>query len=63
MDLEPEQKQNDDAEGQTQHLKIRGHPILTEGSTEVVLDGRDEDVTGVENRTGFLQDGQQDSQR
>lgn len=48
IDLELEQKYGNDAEGKTEHLGIGGHPIRTQGSTEVVFDDRVEDVTCVE---------------
>lgn len=63
MDLEPEQKYCNDAEGQTEHLGIGGHPIRAEGSTEVVFDDSNEDVTSVEDWASFFHDDEQDVQR
>lgn len=63
MDFEQEQKHNDDVEGQTQHLRIGGHPVLTEGRAEVLLHACNEHETVVENRACSLYDGQQDFQR
>ena len=52
--LELHQKGQEDGEGQLEHLANVGDAVLGEGDAEVLLDGRDEHLVGLEDGPGVL---------
>lgn len=53
----------EDGEGELKHLGHRGHPVLGEGHTQVLLDGIDKHLVGAEDRPCPLEHRQQQLQR
>lgn len=59
MRLEVGEQREEDGEGEFKDLRHRGDAVLGQGHAQVLLDGVDEHLVGLEDGPGVLQDGQE----
>lgn len=57
--LEVGKQSEEDGEGELEDFGHRGHPVLGQSHTQVLLDGVDEHLVCLENWTSILQDGEE----
>lgn len=59
MCFEVGEQGEEDGEGELEHLRHGGDPVLGQRHTQVLLDGVDEHLIGLEDGPGILQDRQE----
>ena len=63
VSLEGGEEHEEDVEGEFKHLRDTGDSILAKSNTQVLFDGRYEEVICSENRSRVLKDGKEEFQR